>query len=131
VKVVVDTNTLVSGLIWGGRPGVLIEWVISERIEMYASEIIMHEYFRIIEKLSKNNHHLVNQWKMFLLDTVTIIETNEKITDCSDPDDNMFLECAVASKSKLIISGDTHLLSMNPFRTIEIMKVGEFLNKFE
>jgi len=39
----------------------------------------------------------------------------------------MFLECAIACDSKVIISGDLDLLSMNPFRTIEIQRVSDFL----
>jgi len=130
VKIVIDTNVLVSGLIWGGRPGEIIELVITQEIETYASEKMMFEYFRILEKLTKNNTSLINQWKMFLLDTITIIETNESITECSDPNDNMFLECAIASDAKIIISGDADLLSMSPFRTVEILNVTDFLKRY-
>ncbi len=64
---------------------------------------------------------------MFLLDVMTVVEINEIIKECRDPKDDMFLECAIACDSKVIISGDLDLLSMNPFRTIEIQRVSDFL----
>lgn len=127
MKIVIDTNVLVSGLIWGGRPGKIVELVVTQNFEAYASEKMMHEYFRILERLTRNNTPIINQWKMFLLDAMTIIETEEFISECRDPKDNMFLECAIASDAKIIISGDSDLLSMNPFRAIEIINVNDFL----
>jgi putative PIN family toxin of toxin-antitoxin system len=124
---VIDTNVLVSGLVWGGRPGDVIELVIAQELEAYASEEMMLEYFRILDKLTKNNKAIIDQWKMLLLDTMTIVETTEAITECRDPKDNMFLECAIASDAEIIISGDADLLAMNPFRKVKIYSVKEFL----
>ncbi len=63
---------------------------------------------------------------MFLLDVFSLVEPTEKIKECRDPKDNMFLECAIAADSSIIISGDKNLLSMNPFRNIEILNVNNF-----
>jgi len=130
VKAVLDTNTLVSGLIWHGKPEVILEKAISQDIQLYASEQILQEYFRIIEKLAKNGPREINQWKMFLLDTLHIIEPNEKINACRDPKDNMFLECAVECNAKLIVSGDDDLLVLNPYRGIEILNATSFVKKY-
>ena len=50
------------------------------------------------------------------------------ITD--DPDDNKFLECAIESDAELIISGDSHLLNLKKYKTIDIVNVAEFLEIF-
>jgi predicted nucleic acid-binding protein len=49
------------------------------------------------------------------------------LTDRVDPDDNMFLEAAVAGAADCIVSGDKHLLRMKQFRGIEILTVNDFL----
>jgi putative PIN family toxin of toxin-antitoxin system len=54
----------------------------------------------------------------------------ERITTSKDPDDNMILELAVAAKAKAIVSGDPHLLSINPFRGIPIVSASVFLKMF-
>jgi putative PIN family toxin of toxin-antitoxin system len=63
-----------------------------------------------------------------LKEDAIFIEPTEIITDCRDPKDNKFLELAVAANADYIITGDLDLLILNPFRTITILKSGEFIN---
>jgi len=49
---------------------------------------------------------------------------------CVDPDDDKFLACALASKSKMIVSGDKHLLDVSGFREIQMLKPRKFLDEF-
>jgi len=49
---------------------------------------------------------------------------------CEDPDDDMFIACAIASKSKVIVSGDKHLLNIKSFGGITILKPREFVDTF-
>jgi predicted nucleic acid-binding protein len=48
---------------------------------------------------------------------------------CSDPDDDKFLACAIASGSRIIISGDKHLIKVSGFEGIEVLKPGEFVKR--
>ena len=48
---------------------------------------------------------------------------------CSDPDDDKFVACAMASGSRIIVSGDKHLLKVSGYHDIEILKPREFINK--
>lgn len=48
-----------------------------------------------------------------------------------DPDDDMFLECAVAGEATYLVSGDTHLLDLGSFRELDIITAGEFLTRTE
>ena len=58
------------------------------------------------------------------------IEPSVSITDCIDPSDNRFLELALCAESEIIISGDDHLRSMNPWRGIAIASPSEFLQRY-
>jgi predicted nucleic acid-binding protein len=48
----------------------------------------------------------------------------------ADPDDDKFIACALSSGSKLIVSGDKHLLDVNGYRGIEILKPRPFIDKY-
>jgi putative PIN family toxin of toxin-antitoxin system len=52
------------------------------------------------------------------------------VTVCEDPDDNMFLECAIASNCKVIISGDKHLLKETGYQGIDVFKPRDFIDGF-
>lgn len=47
-----------------------------------------------------------------------------------DPDDNKFIECAVASQSKIIVSGDKHLLDISGYKGIEVIKPRRFIDHY-
>ena len=127
MKIVLDTNVLISGIFWGGHPKRILEMVVKGSIKIYATESIVKEYFRIIEKIGKNNTTIVNEWKMLLLDLLNIIETTEKIAICRDEYDDMFIECAVACGAKFIVSGDDDLLVLAKFREIQIVTPKKYL----
>ena len=61
-----------------------------------------------------------------LIREAILIEITVTITDCRDPKDNKFLELAVSGDAECIISGDNHLLSLQPFRGITILSPGDF-----
>jgi len=127
MKIVLDTNVLVSGIFWGGVPEKILELAINGEVEIYATEEILNEYFRIIEKIGKKDKDLCSQWKMLLVQIVKIVEPTKKIKICRDPKDDMFLECAVSSKSKCIVSGDDDLLSLKEMDGIQIITAKKYL----
>jgi putative PIN family toxin of toxin-antitoxin system len=64
----------------------------------------------------------------FIRDT-KVIEVSEKLTECRDPKDNKFLELAVSGNATCIISGDSDLLILNPFRGVTILTPQEFVSR--
>lgn len=59
-----------------------------------------------------------------------LIEPLETIHVCRDPGDDRFLELAIAGEASFIVTGDLDLLSLNPFRNVEILRPSDFLNRF-
>jgi uncharacterized protein len=51
----------------------------------------------------------------------------ERIVACRDPTDDKFLELAVNGRADFIVSGDTDLLALNPFRNIPIVSPAVFV----
>ncbi len=130
VKVVVDTNVFVSGIFFSGPPAKILTAWHSGHIKLAITEEIIEEYRRVLESLAL---------KLNPVDTGSILEAvlieaelvptyflKEPV--CEDPDDDKFLACAVASKSKYIISGDKHLLKIGNFSNISIVTPRFFLD---
>jgi len=128
VKIVLDTNVLVSGVFWGGIPEKILESIVAGDVVLYASQDMVREYFRILDKIGKKNTDLIGQWKILLIELIKIVEPKVKIKSCRDACDNMFLECAVTAKAQYIISGDDDLLSMKEINGIQIVTPREYLN---
>jgi uncharacterized protein len=127
VKAVVDTNILISGIFWGGKPGILLGYWRSGNLNMLATVDILEEYLRVIAKVGKHDPELIEQWTGFLLQHLTLIEKTITLKNCRDPHDNMFLECVVSSEADCLVSGDDDLLILGNIHGIPILSVSKFL----
>ncbi len=132
MRIVLDTNVFISGVFFGGPPSeILKSWKQSKTQIIFTKEII-GEYQRIGEELSAK-YPSVNIEPIIELFTIfgEFVETKGiSETICEDPDDNKFIECAIASQSKLIVSGDKHLLNISGHKDIAVLKPREFVDTY-
>ncbi|MCP4368441.1 MAG: putative toxin-antitoxin system toxin component, PIN family [Deltaproteobacteria bacterium] len=134
-SVVIDTNVVVSALLFGGKPGELIQFWKTGQIQPLISKDITEEYLRVLAypkfNLSENeigflfNHEILPYFK-----AVKIKPGRWKTAIEDDPTDDMFIRCAVSGKCKIIISGDRHLLDLKTYDRIRILSVLTFLKEF-
>ena len=123
MKVVLDTNVLISGIFFSGPPYQILKAWRDKRLTIVVTEDILSEYQRVSEELSKEFPNIqTNQ----ILDLITmhaeVVDTKGiEIQICEDPDDNKFIECALASKSRFIVSGDIHLLKISGYSGIGVL----------
>lgn len=129
MRIVLDTNVLVSGIFWGGVPEKILSMAMEGHFSLIVTKEIVSEYFRIIDKIGKKDTELTSQWKMLLLQTMTVIDSKIEVRQCRDPKDDMFLECALAGKAKYIVSGDDDLLSIGKIGDVKILTAKEMLQK--
>ena len=128
-RVVLDTNVLISAIVFGGRPRRVLEMVVGGDINCSLSFAILDELRDVLQrpKFGFSPHQ-----------SVTIIDELHNICDILnpprrirtikvDPDDNRVLECAVEARADGIISGDAHLLDLGQYRGIAIMSPSDFL----
>jgi uncharacterized protein len=120
IKIVLDTNVLMSGIFWSGPPSqILLAWQ-KDLIEIITSKDIINEYTRVSEILSQK-YKGVDVGSIINLITInsTIISPMHLPQPISaDPDDDKFIACALSSNCKLIISGDKHLLDISGYAGI-------------
>ncbi len=129
--VVYDTNILLSGIGWRGKPYRCLELARQGKVEGLTCEGILDE---LAEKLTtKLNFSLsqredtVEDFRSFLR-LVEITNTLKVIAD--DPDDDKVIECAVVGKATHIVTGDHHLLPLKSYRGILIVTAADFLDQF-
>jgi uncharacterized protein len=130
IKVVIDTNVIISALLFGGIPGELISLWKGDRISPLASKEIIDEYIKVLTypkfELSEAeiNYILYSE----ILPYFDIIKPKDRpLIIKNDPSDDKFIHCAKAGKAGIIISGDQHLLSLKTYRKIKILTPAEFL----
>ena len=129
-KIVIDTNNLISALGWKGNPRKLLEQVIEKKYDLFISIKILDELKRVMDYPKfKFTDEQKNKFLQILSEISTIIETKIKLNITEDPDDNMFIECALESGADYIISGDEHLKKIKQFKNIKIISVSDFLKE--
>jgi uncharacterized protein len=131
--VVLDTNAMVSH-VWGSNAmRKIVAAIRAGLIIPLVSPPILQE-FREVVALPKLARHIKKEdVRTFLKDlalAARVVDSHQRIIRCcEDPDDDMFLECACEGNADYIISGDKHLLVLNPFEGIQILSPGDFVRK--
>ena len=132
MKIVLDTNVLISAIFFYGPPYQVLKAWQEGRIKIAISEEILTEYQWVAEELSKQFPSVdIEQILELLTIHAEIVDTQGfEVTVCEDPDDNMFISCALASKSKIIVSGDKHLLRISGYKNIDVFKPRDFIDDY-
>ena len=132
MKVVLDTNVLVSGVFFGGQPGKILSAWRDDKVQIVLSTEILEEYIEVLQRLEMFYPPIdvkpVIELILANFEIITVSPLKEPISP--DSDDDKFLACALASKARVIISGDKHLLSVDGFKGLEIVKPSEYVNKY-
>ena len=131
-RVTADSNVLISALRFGGKPLDLLALALDGDIELAISDAILHETLRVLQDKFHTTPERLDEIERFLAAITTHVYPTERIDAVlADRDDNRVLECAVKANSRVIISGDQHLLRLGTFNDIEILRVAEFLSRLQ
>ncbi len=133
MRIILDTNVLVSGLFFTGTPLKILKGIRRGQYRTVVSPEIVDEYQKTINKLARHFPNVVNanaQLELIVLSS-DICQPKKLIEPvCDDPDDDKFIACAIAGKTKIIVSGDKHLLSISGYGGIEVLRPREFLERY-
>lgn len=131
MKIVIDTNVVISAIFFKGKPYELINMVLnrSNEIDAYASPSIISEYIEIFHRMidKKGIKEPVNCPLDSFINSLSMIQDTNSIHASRDQDDDKFIECAFNCKALYIISGDNDLLDIKEYEGIKIVKVDDFL----
>ncbi len=130
-RIVLDTNVLVSAVVFGGRPRIALEKVISGAVAMAISEEMLEELRGVLE--GRKFCYPASVARTILNELLAVSDlvrpkTRVDVVE-TDPEDNKILECALESHADCIVTGDKHLLELGQFKGIPILSVNDFLAK--
>jgi len=132
IRTVIDTNVIISAILFGGIPGELISLWKSGHIQPLTSKDIIDEYIKVLTypkfELSEKeiNYILYNEILPYF--EVATLKPGQAIIQ-KDPSDDKFLHCANAGRASVIISGDQHLINLKSYGKIKILTLSQFLEK--
>ena len=131
MRIVVDTNVIISGLFFGGNPSKVLMAIVDSKVNALATKEIINEYINVIERM------MTNKTKSFELATLDTLFTSFELIDrktvlelSRDPDDNKFIECAIDGNAMYIVSGDNDSLVLKQYNDIKIITVNDFCDIF-
>ena len=130
MRVVLDTNVLVSALLFTGISSELVPLWRRGAITLLLSRAILEEYLRVLSypKFQLAETEIKSLIEEELLPYVDVVNPRRRLRVVErDPSDNKFLECAITGKARVIISGDKDLLSTGRYRSIRIQAPAKFL----
>jgi uncharacterized protein len=132
MRIVADTNTLVSGFGWGGPPGQVVDTVLSGQVTLVISPALLGELARVLAypKLAA-----VFDDPAVLVAAVAQAADNvdpaEHVTVLVDEPDNRVLEAAAAGRADLIVTGDKAMQELGSFRGIPIVSAAQFVTRLQ
>jgi len=128
IKVVFDTNTYLSAIIFGGNPRKVLLLVIDKKITLISSAAILLELALKLKNKFKWSFPKVNLTVKAVGGLAKIVKPKDKINKVwKDPTDNKILEAAIESKADFIVTGDNHLLELKKYKRIKIIQATDLL----
>lgn len=131
IKVVLDTNIIISGIIFSGKPRQIIQLVQENKITAITTPILIAELLDILVKKFQFVLPKINLVQELIKENFTIVYPTETIHTVRDEDDNRVIEAAVKGSCSFIVTGDEDLLTLKNYNTISILNSNHFLSMME
>ena len=137
MRVVADTNTVVSRLLWHGNPRQVLEAARAGTLQLYTSAALLAEIEEVLQRpkfaqrlslAGVGSRTLVMGYAAlaYLVEPAVI----EPVV-IADPDDDAVLACAIAARAEAIVSGDKHLIDLAEYDGIPILTAAQLLGRIE
>ncbi len=130
MRVVVDTNVWISRLLIADSVSAKAVDKALSQADVMVSDATIEELSDVLSREKFDRYVSVNDREHYLrrlLQVTTLVSVISEVTDCRDSSDNRFLALALDSESDVIVSGDADVLSLNPWRGIQVVSPAEFL----
>ena len=135
MRAVIDTNVLLSALLWGGAPHAVLEHARNGTLTLISSPALLAELARVMERpkfdaifvrSNTSRSHTLTDVRQ-LIEVIDPPPLAQPV--CRDKDDDAVLALALAAQADMIVSGDDDLLSINLFEGIPILSPAQALHK--
>ena len=128
MRVVFDTNVLVSALVFpGGRGDDALQRIVEEHDELLVSRAIVDELLGVLARKFARDAEELSRVAVFLAEIATTVKPGRRLKVLEDEADNRILECAVAGRARAIVTGDRALLALGEHAGVRILSLREYL----
>lgn len=133
MRVVLDTNTIISGLLWRGLPGEVFDAANARKYTLLTADELTNELERVLnrakfapmlEAIERTAAEFLTAYRD-LAETVTPIPVPADAL--RDPKDTIFLGCALGGNADYLVSGDQDLLVLGQYQSVTIVSAAQFL----
>lgn len=134
IRAVLDTNVVISALLFSGPPSQLVSAWQSSRLRPVISAPILDEYIRVLaypkfKLASAEIRGLIEEELLPFTETVKVVPS--AVPNVRDPDDAKFITCATTAGVRWLVSGDDDLLSLHRIKSVEVISVTGFLQRLK
>lgn len=127
VKVVLDTNVIISAVVFGGKPREILNLIINKRIQAVTTPVLLAEFQDVVSKkfpllainIKKIDKQIRKQFK--------IVNPKKTLKILKDEPDNRVLEAAIEGNCQYIVTGDKGLVELRKYKNIRILKPDQFI----
>jgi putative PIN family toxin of toxin-antitoxin system len=136
MRLVLDTNVVISGLLWGGQPLRLLELGATATAALYSCPQLLAElltvlnypkFFLRVRQSGRSASQLCNSYAAMA--HLVTVPPQHIPSICRDPNDNVVLACAHIAKADLIVTGDNDLLACREFHRIPVVHVADAISR--
>jgi len=129
VKVVFDTNILVSALVFpGGRGEAALLRIVEERDRLLISKPIIDELLGVLARKFAYDVEELAHVAVFLAELGLLVHPRRRLKLLKDEPDNRILECALSGEADVIVTGDRELLELGACQKIPIISLRDYLS---
>lgn len=127
-RVVFDTNILVSALVFpGGRGEAALRRIIEQTDQLVLSRPIVDELLDVLARKFARNAEELAHVAVFVTELAVVVAPKRRLRVVKDDADNRVIECAVAGRAEVIVTGDKALLALKFHEKIRILTLREYL----
>ena len=134
MRLVLDTNTVVSGLLWTGPPSQLIQAGLDKHVELFTSPALVLELEDVLPRrrfalrVAASGLSVAQLVARYAILAQSVVPAT-LVRIAADPDDDHVLACGLAAQADYIVSGDTALLNLRVYQTIPIVNAAHALTR--
>jgi putative PIN family toxin of toxin-antitoxin system len=134
MRLVLDTNVVIAAFLWDGIPRLLLTASRERRVDLFTSAALLDELTAVLER---RKFETTIAASLLTIDAIVdryaelakMVRPEPTTQISADPDDDVVLGTALAAKADLIVSGDSHLLTLKTYQSISIMTPAAALDR--
>lgn len=127
LRVLLDTNIIVSALVFGGKPSQILSLALERKIHVVTSAVLLAELVDVVNKKFPLSREDLRLFEKQAKKTFEIVNPKKQTNVLKDSADNRVLEAALEGSCDYIVTGDKELLDLKSFKDTKIITPAEFL----